>query len=409
VNPSAPAAPPRYRWLLLLAAVGAMMLTSIYQYSWFLFSYQIQHQWGWSLAALGLVYTIFHYTSTLIMPLSGFIADRYGPRKIALAAALLVGLGFILCACFPSPWPFRIFYGLGGVGCGVFYGVSIATAIKWFPDRRGLASGLVALGFGAGTAFFNLGIEQLLERQGIETTFIYLGAMFLALLIPIAVVYRYPVATQAPRSDHTTPGGAQVSVASYRPREMLRTSQWYLIYFSFSVTISVVLLFGSQMKLMAQEYELPAAYFSALMVLFPLANGASRVLAGAISDRIGRGSTMVTFYVLLGMTILALVQFGHTPLVFVALVIVASMLGGAPFALYPATIGDFYGEGYATTNYGITYTAKAWAGLISGWLSGFLVAQFGSHTIPLVAVAVGSLVAAAVSNPRFMKPPKRRS
>jgi OFA family oxalate/formate antiporter-like MFS transporter len=396
----------RYRWLLLLAAVGAMMLTSIYQYSWFLFAYRIQNQWGWSLQTLGLVYSIFHYTSTLIMPFSGFIADRYGPRVVALGAALLVGLGFILCGSFSSPWPFRIFYGLGGVGCGVFYGVSIATAIKWFPDRRGLASGLVALGFGGGTAFFNLAIEALLAQKGVEHTLFLLGMLFLALLIPISLVYRYPApASLPPRTGTPAASPTPAPAVSYRPWEMLCTYQWYVIYFSFSVTISVVLLFGAQMKLLAEEYGLPAGHFTVLMVLFPLANGVSRALAGAISDRIGRGMTMMVFYGLLGITILALLSFGRTPDLFVALVILASLLGGAPFALYPATIGDYYGSGYATTNYGITYTAKAWAGLISGWFAGYLVSSFGSHTVPLLLVGVSSLVAAAVSNPRLMRPP----
>jgi OFA family oxalate/formate antiporter-like MFS transporter len=160
------------------------------------------------------------------------------------------------------------------------------------------------------------------------------------------------------------------------------------------------------MKLLAREYEIPAPYFSLLLVLFPLSNGASRVLAGVISDRIGRSVTMVVFYALLGLSILAILQFGHNPVVFVALVILTSLLGGAPFALYPATIGDFYGIRYATTNYGITYTAKAWAGLISGWLCGVLAGHFGSFTVPLVIVASACLLAAVLSLPRFLKTPR---
>ena len=115
----------RTRWIRLSAAVGAMMLTSIYQYSWFLFSFEIQKNWGWSLASLGLIYSIFHYTSTLVMPFSGLVADTYGPRLVALGASLLVGAGFILCALFPHLWAFQLFFGLGGIGCGGLYGVSL--------------------------------------------------------------------------------------------------------------------------------------------------------------------------------------------------------------------------------------------------------------------------------------------
>ena len=154
-----------------------------------------------------------------------------------------------------------------------------------------------------------------------------------------------------------------------------------------------------------ENANLPQGYFSALLILFPLANGLSRVLAGAVSDRIGREKTMMIFYSLLGISIFMLVFLGNIPFLFFIIVIAAALLGGAPFALYPATIGDYYGPKYSTTNYGITYTAKAWAGLISGWLSGFLVTKFGSFTIPLIAVALCSLLAAAVSNRRLMKPP----
>jgi MFS transporter, OFA family, oxalate/formate antiporter len=393
------------RWVRLSAAVGAMMLTSIYQYSWFLFSFEIQKNWGWSLASLGLIYTIFHYTSTLVMPFSGLIADTYGPRLVAVGASLLVGAGFILCAVFSHLWTFQLFYGLGGVGCGVLYGVSIATAIKWFPDRRGLASGLVALGFGGGTAVFNLIIVRMLDLLGLNTTLLYLGILMLVLLLPLSLVYAYPPASQTQASGSGAAAPKLSRKRDYKPLQMLGTRQWYLIYFSFSVTVSLVLLFGAQMKLLAREYDLPAPYFSLLLVLFPLANGVSRVLAGFISDRFGRAPTMVAFYTILGFSILTLLLVGRNPVIFVMLVILTSLVGGAPFALYPATIGDFYGIRYATTNYGITYTAKAWAGLISGWLCGVLAGHFGSFTVPLALVAAASLLAAVVSLPRFLKAP----
>jgi OFA family oxalate/formate antiporter-like MFS transporter len=395
----------RTRWVRLSAAVGAMMLTSIYQYSWFLFSFELQKNMGWSLASLGLIYTIFHYTSTLVMPFSGMVADAYGPRLVALGASLLVGAGFILCALFPHLWAFQLFYGLGGIGCGVLYGVSIATAIKWFEDRRGLASGLVALGFGGGTAVFNLIIVRMLDSWGLTTTLLYLGTLMLALLLPLSFIYGYPPAAQTRAPARGAPSATPLTARNYRPLQMLGTHQWYLIYFSFSVTISLVLLFGAQMKLLAREYDLPESYFSLLIVLFPLANGVSRVLAGVISDRFGRSITMVTFYAILGLSILAILQLGRNPAIFLSLVILTSLVGGAPFALYPAVIGDFYGIRYATTNYGITYTAKAWAGLISGWLCGVLAGHFGSFTVPLAIVAAASLLAAGLSLPRFLKAP----
>ena len=400
----------RYRWGLIIAAFIIMMIISIYQYSWFLFAFTLKNQFGWTLSTIGLTFTVFTYTATFIQPFSGYIADSYGPRKVAIAASLLVGIGLLLASTAKSPGLLYLFYGLGGVGVGVLYGISTACAIKWFPDRRGFATGLVVFGFGAGTAIFNLFIQDMLEAKGLQATWVYLGVLMLICLVPLSLFYKYPHQT-APSSKNSakkTEPASPTNPSDYKMIEMLKTYQWYLIYFSFTFTVSIVLMFGAQMKMVAKEYNLPANYFSVLIILFPLGNGLSRVAAGSISDKIGREKTMVIFYTLLALSIFCFVFFAHIPFLFVAIVFIAALLGGAPFALYPATIGDYYGARYSTTNYGITYTAKAFAGLISGWLSGYLVMQFGSFRPALIFVAVCSLLAAIISTPMFMKAPKRR-
>jgi OFA family oxalate/formate antiporter-like MFS transporter len=395
----------RYRWGLVLSAFVIMMVISIYQYSWFLFAYALQKQYHWELSTIGLTFTVFTYAATFIQPFSGYIADSYGPRRVAMAASVLAGLGLILASTSGSPIRFYLYYGLGGIGVGILYGISTACAIKWFPDRRGFATGLVVFGFGAGTAVFNLFIQRLLETKGLESTLIYLGIAMLIILIPLSQFYKYPQESAISRQ----PGGTvPLPSSDYKPAQMLQTYQWYLIYFSFTFTVSIVLMFGAQMKMVAKEFNLPPAYFSVLLVLFPLGNGLSRVVSGFLSDKIGREKTMVIFYSLLGLSIICFVTLAQIPFLFVTIVFIAALLGGAPFALYPATIGDYYGSRYSTTNYGITYTAKAFAGLISGWLSGYLVMQFGSFRPALVFVAICSLLAAFISQPKFMKSPLKR-
>ncbi len=393
----------KYRWGLIFAAFIIMMIISIYQYSWFLFAYAIQEQFGWDLATIGLAFTIFTYAATFIQPLSGYIADSYGPRKIAVAASFLTGVGLVLASFTSSPKLFYLFYGMGGLAVGVLYGISTGCAIKWFPDKRGFATGLVVFGFGAGTALLNILIQSMLENWGLRTTFQCLGVSMIVLLVPLSLLYKYPPENFG--SPVVSGKGSTVNSGDFKPGKMLGTYQWYLIYFSFTFTVSIVLLFGAQMKMLAREFSIPPGYFSVVLVLFPLGNGLSRVVSGAISDRIGREKTMMIFYSFLGLSILCFVSFAHIPLFFVSLVFIAALLGGAPFALYPATIGDYYGTGHATTNYGFTYTAKAWAGLISGWLSGYLVILFGSYRFVLILLAMGSLIAAVISNPKLMKPP----
>jgi len=290
---------------------------------------------------------------------------------------------------------------------GFLYGNATACAVKWFPDQRGLATGLVVFGYGAGTALFNWFIEALIESKGIQATYLYLGIAMLIVLLPLSLLFKYPQRqpTRATGSGNTS----QEISPDYKPLEMLKTHQWYLIYFSFAFTISIVLIFGAQMKMVAKEFNIPSDYFKALLFLFPLGNGLSRVIAGSISDKIGREITMVIFYSLLSFSILFFVWLAHIPFLFVAIVFIVALLGGAPFALYPATIGDYYGPFYSTTNYGITYTAKAFAGIISGWFCGWAAMHFGTFKFPLILVAICSLIAAILSTPRIMKPPVKTS
>ncbi|HSR13099.1 MAG TPA: OFA family MFS transporter [Thermodesulfobacteriota bacterium] len=393
------------RWKYVLIGVWVMMVVSIYQYSWSLFAFSLSRELNWSVATVSLTFTIFN-VATFLQPFTGIIADVRGPRGIAVLGALLVAAGMVLSSYVSEPWQLHLFYGIGGAGVGVFYGIATATAIKWFPDRRGFATGIVVFGFGAGTALFNWLVQILLEGYGFRPTFRIIGVFMFLVLVPAALMYRYPPAGWKPAAPGS-PAKAK-AVVDFRPQEMMATRQWFLIYFCFSFTIAIVLLFAAQMKMLAKEYQLPQVYFDILLVLFPIGNGLSRIVSGGVSDKLGREKTMTLFYGALGLSIFALIQWGGSPVAFVALVFVAALLGGSPFALYPATIGDYFGPKYSTVNYGITYTAKAWAGLISGWLSGYLMTQFGSFRIPLLIIAAGSLLAAVISSPGLMKAPKRR-
>ena len=175
------------RWFYVFLGVAVMMVISIYQYSWSLFAFSITKELGWDIATVSLTFTIFN-VATFLQPFTGIIADVRGPRGIALVGAFLVSLGMLLSSYVSSPWQLHLFYGIGGTGVGVFYGIATATAIKWFPDRRGLATGLVVFGFGAGTAFFNLMIQSSLEAHGFRPTFQYLGLFMFLVLVPAALV-----------------------------------------------------------------------------------------------------------------------------------------------------------------------------------------------------------------------------
>jgi OFA family oxalate/formate antiporter-like MFS transporter len=396
----------RYRWFVISLAIIITMTVSIYQDSWSLFAFTIRKELDWSLAAISLAFTIFQLAN-FSQPFAGAIADARGPRAVGIVGALLVGLGFLLSSQVSSPGQLCLCFLIGGIGAGSLTAIAMASGVKWFPDRMGLATGLTSFGYGAGTALFNWMIEDFLGAFGFRLTFVYVGLIMLAILVPAALLFRYPPEgwNLAPAAVSSRPSRP---AADYSVGEMLRTRQWFVLYFSFTFTISTVLTFAAQMKMIAQEFAIPPNYFDLLLILFPLGNGASRIFGGVIADFMGTEKTMVIFFTLLGLCLLTLISFGTSPVIFVACVFLCALLGGAPFALYAALIGDYFGARYATTNIGISQTAKVWAGLISGWFTGFLVAQAGTYKLPLLIIAVGTLAAAFFSHPRLMKRPHPR-
>ncbi|MEM1801667.1 MAG: OFA family MFS transporter [Sulfolobales archaeon] len=389
------------RWAILLSSMVVMMVISIYQYSWSLYAYAISNDLRWTLTTVSLAFTIYVYTSTFIQPFSGFLADNYGSRKLAFFSAILVGLGFITSSYVLSPWELYITYGLGSLGVGTLYGIATGTAVKWFPKRRGLATGFVTFGFGAGASLFNLPIQEFIATNGFRNAFTYVGVFMLAVLMPLSYMMVYP-------KDAISGGVGNVrrDIVNYTPTKMLKTWQWYLIYLTFIVTPTAALMFGAQLKLMSAEFKVPPNYLNIILVLFPLANGLSRIVAGVISDRFGRERTMSMFYFLLGVSLLGLSYLGDVPVMFLLFTLIASLLGGSPYAFYPSIIGDYYGIRYATVNYGITYTAKAWSGLLSGWVTAYLVETYGTYRLPLISVALLCMIAAVLCSPLILRPPR---
>ncbi|MEM3815734.1 MAG: MFS transporter [Candidatus Bathyarchaeia archaeon] len=394
------------RWILLTGATVIMMFIAIYQYSWSLFASGLSSDLKWPITAIQAAFTLHIYAATFIQPLSGYLADRFGPKGIAMFAGLMAALGFLLSSAASSPLHLYVYYVLGSLGVGALYGISTSIAVKWFPDRRGLATGIVTFGFGAGTAIFNIPLQAWISNYGVKAAFLYTGTLMLIFIMPFTLIYSYPEAANVSKSQS---GGEEGGAADWRWHEMLRTRQWWLIYISFTAVAAIALLFGAQIAPMAKAYNISADVLSLVLVAYPLANGFSRVLGGLLSDRVGRQLTAALFYALTGAAMIALSCTVSNPTGFASFVVMAALFAGAVFAFNPALIGDFYGSKHSATNYGITYTAKGWGGLISGYLTAHFSAALNSYAPLLIGLGIGALAAAALVSPWLLKKPEKKT
>jgi len=377
-----------------------MAFIAIYQYSWSLFALGLSVDLKWPMTTVQLAFTLYTYVATFVQPLSGYFADKFGPKKLSVLAGLLAATGFLLSSRVTSPLELYIYYTIGSVGVGVLYGVSTAIAVKWFSDRRGMAAGIVTFGFGSGTAIFNPLIQSWIINYGVRCAFLYVGALMLAFILPFALLYRYPEIDS--QGDWRAERGDNVNWKWY---EMLKTWQWWLIYISFIAMSAIALLFGAQIAPMAEANNMPRDMLSLVLIAYPIANGFSRVLGGWISDYIGRQLTATLFYALSGVSMIALGLTASNPLCFALFVVLAMLFAGSVFAFNPAIVGDFYGSKYLTTNYGITYTAKSWGGLVSGYVTAYLLMLQKSYTSIVMALGAGALAAALLINPFLLKKP----
>lgn len=377
-----------------------MAFIAIYQYSWSLFALGLSVDLKWPMTTVQLAFTLYTYVATFVQPLSGYFADKFGPKKLSVLAGLLAATGFLLSSRVTSPLELYVYYTIGSVGVGVLYGVSTAIAVKWFSDRRGMAAGIVTFGFGSGTAIFNPLIQSWIINYGVRCAFLYVGALMLAFILPFALLYRYPEIDN--QGDWRAERGDNVNWKWY---EMLKTWQWWLIYISFIAMSAIALLFGAQIAPMAEANNMPRDMLSLVLIAYPIANGFSRVLGGWISDYIGRQLTATLFYALSGVSMIALGLTASNPLCFALFVVLAMLFAGSVFAFNPAIVGDFYGSKYLTTNYGITYTAKSWGGLVSGYVTAYLLMLQKSYTSIVMALGAGALAAALLINPFLLKKP----
>ena len=385
------------RWFQLGASLVAMIMIANLQYAWTLFVQPLQAATGWRLSDIQFAFTLFILFQTWIQPLDGWLIDRLGPRGFISAAGLLCGLGWAGMGYATSLPMLYTLYCLAGMGAAFVYSGSIGSALKWFKDRRGLAAGIMAAGFGGGTALFIPIISSIIASSGYQTAFAATGLVQGLVIVIVAQFLRHP----PPEPASPKPAAGSVPVAGRRQfttLEMLRTPQFYVLYAMFVLMATGGLLVTANAGPMARSWGLTAAALTLAATLSPIANGTSRVFWGWASDRLGRENTMVLTFLLQAVCLFLVVAVGPRSAGWFALTLVlVYFTWGQIYALFPAASGDYFGSRHATSNYAVLYTAKGVASILGGWFGAILYEQSGSWAMGFYGSAIMALVAAGLA------------
>ncbi len=354
------------RWMQLASVIVCMIMIANLQYGWTLFVNPINKTHGWSIAAIQFAYSVFIALETWLTPIQGWIVDVLGPRrgpKLMVAfGGLFVGLGWIINSMADSLTMLYVGAIVSGTGGGAIYATSVGHAVKWFPDRRGLAVGLTAAGYGAGAALTVIPIRYVIDSSGYEAAFLWFGLVQGGAVFLLAWLLRAPDPGEIPASLAPK---VQQSAKSYSPAQVLATPVFWLMYVMFVMVSASGLMAAAQIAPIASDFGvantvllLGGTTLTVALIVDNVANGTARPLFGWISDNIGREYTMAIAFGLGGIAYWLLGSLGTSPWAFVVFAALIFLTWGEIFSLFPSTCTDTFGPKFATVNLSLLYTAK---------------------------------------------------
>ncbi|HUK10338.1 MAG TPA: oxalate/formate MFS antiporter [Stellaceae bacterium] len=400
------------RWLQLLLGFIVMMTISSPQYVWTLFVPSFQKTTGAILSEVQWTITILIVLQTWLSPVQGYLVEKLGPKLLIGAGALLSGLGWMLSARIGSLWGLYACYGLlCGVGTGIVYIGIVGLMVRWFPERRGLATGVVAAGYGFGAILTTFPIDGMLKASGYQHTLLVFGMIFAVVGVLGALLLR------SPPEDETA--GAAGRAAGSTPGEMLRSPVFWLMFVMMSMMSTGGLMVITQFTSFAKAFGIDAnttitilgvtmAAVPAALTFDRVTNGLTRPFFGWLSDRIGRENTMGIAFLLEGLAIYLMLQFRSDPFLLVVLSGLVFFGWGEIFSLFPSTLTDTFGTRYATTNYGFLYMAQG-VGSILGAPVAAMIYEATQSWLPVFGLIIAMDVLTGLLALFALKPLRRRA
>ena len=394
------------RWAQLVAGIFAMMAVANLQYAWTLFTKPIQAHLHVSLTAVQWTFALFIALETWLVPFEGYLVDRLGPRIMLGFGAVAVALGWIMSGRAETLGSLYLWYAVGGIGAGIVYGGTIGNALKWFPDHRGLAVGLTAGAYGIGTALTVAPIDRMIRLSGYQHTFIVWGIIQGFVVIAAALFLAKPPVGWVPpgwreKEAAIKARGVTMSAVDMTPWQMLRQPSFYVVYVMMTMLAFGGIVVTAQLAPMAHSYGVDKVIVLGGLTALVLAieidrilNGLTRPFWGWVSDHIGRENAIFISFMLEAAAVYALLRLISHPIWFIALSGLCFFAWGNIYSLFPSITADLYGRKWATTNYGIVYTAKGLATLFAAPGAAWLFEKTGSWTKVFWAMIICDVIAA---------------
>ena len=390
---------PYFRWLQLAMGIVCMAMIANLQYGWTLFVDPIDAKYHWGRAAIQLAFTLFVVTETWLVPVEAWFVDKYGPSVVIAFGGVMIAIAWVLNSRADSLTILYIAAIVAGIGAGAVYGTCVGNALKWFPDRRGLAAGCTAAGFGAGAALTVVPIAHMIASDGYQHAFLTFGIGQGVIVFILAFFLRKP--SQAMPAKKKQLNLPQTKI-DFTPPQVLRSPIFWVMYLVFVMVAAGGLMAAAQIAPIAHDFKIadqPVGLLGFQMAALTFAisldrifDGFGRPLFGWVSDNIGREHTMFIAFGTGALMLLTLSVYGHIPIVFVLATAVYFGVFGEIYSLFPATSGDTFGAKYATTNNGMLYTAKGTASLLVP-IASIVANHYGWQAVFVIAVALNAIAA----------------
>ncbi len=394
------------RWLVVVGGVLMNLALGVI-YAWSVFVAPFDADFGWTRTQVSVVFTIAILSIGSWFVVAGFLQDRFGPRPVAAAGGILYALGFFLASQTESLlWLYVTFGALAGAGNGFGYAIPIPVCSKWFPDRRGLAIGLVVGGYGAGSGIYGpLAREVLIPAYGWQGTMQISGAIFLVMTLAAAWLlrnppegYRPPTASPAPAAGNAPPAAAPVG-RDFATGEMVRTPTFYLLWIAYCLGSAAGLMVISQLVPVGEAAGLGAAAGLGLTI-GAIGNTGGRVLSGWMSDTVGRLNTLRLMVLVSAVALPFFYLFAGQVALFYLLLVVIYYCYGTLLSVFASTCADFYGTRHMGVNYGLLFSAWGVAGIVGPVIAGRVFDATGDYRQAFFiasGLAVVALVALALA------------